>query len=121
MAGTARVKEAPVIIAAAKIKRYVRVSVLAAAREKQRKKMRDQLVPLLESGAVCDTKSPYELYILPVEKSKVPWREIAEKYITRDFGPDAEAEIKRLEKVYEDVEKHLKTRPLVPEMRDCQV
>jgi hypothetical protein len=121
MPGAARVKETPVVIGAARIKRYVRVSVLAAAREKQRKKLRDQLVPLIESGAVCDPKSPYELYILPVEKSKVPWREIAERYITQEFGGEAGAEIARLEERYRDTEQHLKTRPLVPEMRDCQV
>jgi hypothetical protein len=120
MPGTARVKATPALIPASLVKKYVKVATLAAAREKQRKKLRDDLVPRLQAGATVDPKSAYDLYLLEVAKTKVPWREVFEKLAAQVYGAEAGAVIARLEEQYKDTEIHLKSRAMVKELADCR-
>jgi hypothetical protein len=106
--GQARAKANTEIISQAEIKRYIRVAMLATKREKERVKLRDSIIPRLEAGVKQDEDSPFLLFIQPIVKSAVPWREEYEKMLKEIHPEDWKKRVQKLEIQYEKVERHLK-------------
>lgn len=107
MAGAARQKINTDVLSAKEIKKYIRVAMIAARREKERVKLRERLIPRLEAGAVAAEDSPYELQIRHVDKSAVNWKEVAVGLLREYYPEDWEKRVVRLEVDNRRDEKHL--------------
>ena len=108
MAGTAKAKVIKAdILSAKEIKKYIRVAMIAAKREKERVKLRERLIPRLEAGARAAEDSPFELQIRHVDKSAVNWREVAVGMLREQYPEDWEKRVVKLEVDNRRGEKHL--------------